>query len=155
MRAPDRETEGNSMAIAVDTQAMAQVAAEAALSRRARNVTLVDLRGLGAFTDFFVICTGTSDTHAAGITEIVYQRMREEGNRLLHREGTRKAAWTLLDYVDVVVHVFTAEGREFYALERLWGEAPVTVLEDDEAQVDPTWEDADAEPRPFTARDFV
>ena len=150
-----RETEGNTMAIAIEAQEMANVAGEAALSRRARNVTLVDLRGLGAFTDFFVICTGTSDTHAAGIAEIVHQRMREEGNRLLHREGERKAAWTLLDYVAVVIHIFTAEAREFYALERLWGEAPVTVLEDDEAQVDPSWEDTAEEPRPLTARDFV
>ena len=92
---------------------------------------------------------------SAGIAEIVHQRMREEGNRLLHREGERKAAWTLLDYVDVVIHIFTAEAREFYALERLWGEAPVTVLEDDEGQVDPTWEDTAEEPRPLTARDFV
>ncbi|MBT5534245.1 ribosome silencing factor [Candidatus Poribacteria bacterium] len=143
------------MATVVDTETMARVASEAALSRRARNVTMVDLRGLGAFTDFFVICTGTSDTHAAGIAEIVYQRMREEGHRLLHREGSRRSAWTLLDYVDTVIHVFTREAREFYALERLWAEAPTTVLEDDEAPLDTEWDDVDDEPRPLTARDFV
>jgi ribosome-associated protein len=143
------------MATAVDSETMAKVAAEAALSRKAQDVTLIDLRGLGSFTDFFVICTGTSDTHASGIAEIVHHAMRGEGHRLLHREGSRQAAWTLLDYVDTVVHVFTREAREFYSLERLWGEAPTTVISDEDADLDPTWEDTADEPRPLTARDFV
>ena len=143
------------MATAVDTEAMAKVAAEAALSRKAQDVTLIDLRDMGSFTDFFVICTGTSDAHASGIAEIVHHRMREEGHRLLHRGGSRQSAWTLLDYVDTVIHVFTREAREFYGLERLWGEAPTTAISDENADIDPTWEDAADEPRPLTARDFV
>jgi len=98
------------------------VAAEAALSRKALDVRLLDLRGIASFTDYFVICSGTSDTHIEGIADAVREAMDEAGERLWHREGPRKSEWVLLDYVDVVVHVFTRSAREQYDLERLWSE---------------------------------
>ena len=126
-------------------EALAHAAAEAAASRRARNVTILDLRGLAAFTDFFVICTATSDTHAAGIADIVEESIEESGTKPWHREGSRGDRWMLLDYIDVVVHVFLADAREFYGLERLWADASPTVLEDDEVQVDTDWEEDEAD----------
>ncbi|MDA1192412.1 MAG: ribosome silencing factor [Candidatus Poribacteria bacterium] len=114
------------------SERLAHLAADAALDLRARNVTLLDLREMNTFTDFFVICTGTSDTHIEGIVGRVMERMKEAGETLLHREGHRRANWILLDYVDVIVHVFSRESRAFYGLERLWGDATRVDLGDDD-----------------------
>ena len=92
-----------------------------------------------------MICTATSDTHAEGITNIVAESLEATGAKPWHREGSRGDQWMLLDYIDFVVHVFLTDARQFYGLERLWGEASATVLDDDEVQVDPDWEDEDTD----------
>ncbi|MBI1922734.1 ribosome silencing factor [Candidatus Poribacteria bacterium] len=103
---------------------MVKAAAAVAVSRRARNTVILDLRGLAAFTDFFVICSGISDTQIEGISEGILEELEERWNaRPWHREGEREADWILLDYVDFVVHVFLNEKRDYYNLERLWAEA--------------------------------
>lgn len=114
-----------------DSLEMAQLAAEAALSRRARDVTILDLRQLATFADYFVICTGTSDRHVQGVTEIIVEKLEENGFQLWHKEGERNSDWLLLDYVDVVVHVFLNEARDFYSLERLWADAQLVDVPED------------------------
>ena len=131
----------------------AHVAAEAALSRKAANVAVLDLRGIASFTDYFVICTGTSDTHAEGVAEAVLEKMKAAGCKLMRREGRRKSDWTLLDYVDVIVHIFVGEVREQYGLERLWADAPYERMSGEGVEIDAEWEDAE-EAAEFTARDF-
>ena len=86
---------------------------------------VLDLRGLSDFTDYFVICHGGSDRQVLAIAEAVEERLSRE-LRLDpdHVEGRRQAEWVLLDYIDFVVHVFVEEKRTFFALERLWGDAP-------------------------------
>lgn len=106
----------------------AQIAAYAALELKANDVVILNLQGISAITDFFVICSGTSDTHVEGIADAIMRKMGASGNRLWHREGEREADWILLDYVDVVVHVFFSEVREFYSLERLWADAQITKI---------------------------
>ncbi|MYH09398.1 MAG: ribosome silencing factor [Gemmatimonadales bacterium] len=103
--------------------------AEAALERNARRPTILDLRGLSDVTDFFVIATGDSDTHARAISENILDRTREDGFRPVGVEGLNKGRWVLMDYVGLIVHVFLGEVREFYRLERLWGDAPLFELE--------------------------
>ncbi|MDE2721444.1 MAG: ribosome silencing factor [Gemmatimonadales bacterium] len=103
--------------------------AEAALERNARLPTILDLRGLSDVTDFFVIATGDSDTHARAISENILDRTREDGFRPVGVEGLNKGRWVLMDYVGLIVHVFLGEVREFYRLERLWGDAPLFELE--------------------------
>ncbi|WP_419166895.1 ribosome silencing factor [Candidatus Palauibacter sp.] len=103
--------------------------AEAALERNARVPTILDLRGLSDVTDFFVIATGDSDTHARAISENILDRAREDGFRPVGVEGMSKGRWVLMDYVGLIVHVFLNEVREFYQLERLWGDAPRFELE--------------------------
>lgn len=103
--------------------------AEAALERNARLPTILDLRGLSDVTDFFVIATGDSDTHARAISENILDRTREDGFRPVGVEGLNKGRWVLIDYVGLIVHVFLGEVREFYRLERLWGDAPLFELE--------------------------
>ncbi len=88
----------------------------------------IDLRGLSDVTDTFVICHGTSNRQVAAIAENIERRLREAGRKPTHIEGLRQSEWVLLDYIDFVVHVFLHEKREFYRLERLWGDAPAVPL---------------------------
>jgi ribosome-associated protein len=109
---------------------IAEIAADSALDRKALDIVILDLRGLSAFTDYFVICSGTSDTHVDGIAQNIEDKLREHNTKFWHREGTKKSTWVLLDYIDVIVHIFLNDAREFYSLERLWGDAPKTTVED-------------------------
>lgn len=96
------------------------------LDRKAEDVTLLDLRALGGASDFFLIATGRSDTHVSAVADHLVEELRKEGHRPFGLEGMRGGRWVLIDYVDFVVHVFHPAAREFYQLERLWGDAPVT-----------------------------
>jgi ribosome-associated protein len=105
-----------------------RAAVDAALDKKATRVTLMDLRGAGAFADFFVICTGTNMRQVQAIADAVEERLKQSGVRPAHVEGYDRAEWILLDYFDVIVHVFTPAPREFYALDRLWGNATRTEM---------------------------
>jgi len=105
-----------------------RAAVDAALDRKATRVTLMDLRGLGAFTDFFVICTGTNIRQVQAIADAVEEKLKALGLRPAHVEGYDRAEWILLDYFDVIVHVFLPDTREFYSLDRLWGTAARTEM---------------------------
>lgn len=96
----------------------------AAQDKKALRVTVLDLRQADAFTDVFIICTASNVRQAQAIADGIEQRLREHGTRVAHIEGYDRAAWVLLDYFDFIVHVFTPDTREFYALDRLWGNAP-------------------------------
>ena len=94
---------------------------------------VLDLRPLKVFTDYFVICHGTSGRHALSIAEAIEERLEKEAGRSPgHIEGQRVAEWILLDYFDFVVHVFIEEKRAYYSLERLWGDAPLLALPGEE-----------------------
>ena len=108
-----------------------QAAIDAALDKKATRVTLLDLRGAGAFADFFVICTGTNVRQVQAIADGIEERLKPEGHRPAHVEGYDRAEWILLDYFDFIVHVFTPDTREFYSLDRLWGNAVRTELAGD------------------------
>ncbi len=105
-----------------------RAAVEAALDKKSTRVTLMDLRGAGAFTDFFVICTGTNVRQVQAIADSIEERLKETGVRPAHVEGYDRAEWILLDYFDFIVHVFTPDTREFYSLDRLWGTATRTEM---------------------------
>jgi len=90
----------------------------------------MDLRKLNAPADFFVLCSADSDTHARAIAQAIRDGAFDIGVVLLRSEGFRALSWVLLDYFDVVVHVFKKDVRQFYNLERLWGDAKVTPVED-------------------------
>lgn len=105
------------------SRTLAKKAAEFALSKKASHVLLMDMRKLSAPADFFVLCSADSDTHARAIADEVRKGAEEAGVSLWHSEGYRALSWVLLDFVDVVVHVFKKDVRSFYNLERLWGDA--------------------------------
>jgi ribosome-associated protein len=99
--------------------------AAALTDRKALDPIVLDLRGLTAAADYFVIVSGTSDAHVRGMAEHLMTALEPRGLVPHHVEGLTQGRWVLLDYVDFVVHVFHPELREFYQLERLWGDAPV------------------------------
>jgi len=97
---------------------------------------VLDLRGLSDFTDHFVICHGSSNRQVLAIAEAIEERLSEELDlEPDHVEGRRQGEWVLLDYIDFVVHVFVKEKRSFYALERLWGDAPRVEQPPEEAAI--------------------
>lgn len=104
------------------------MAAEAASGVKPTYLAILDLRGLAGFTDYFVIAGADSARQIRALAERVEERLTLARVRMLHREGAREAHWILLDYQDVVVHIFDDQTRQFYDLERLWGDAPKRVL---------------------------
>ena len=115
-----------------DALAALRLVTAALADRKAIEPTVLDLRGLTAAADYFVIVSGTSDAHVRGMAEHLLSALAPRGIVPHHVEGLTQGRWVLLDYVDFVVHVFHPELRQFYQLERLWGDAPVlagTALE--------------------------
>ncbi len=101
-----------------------EAASKAALSKKAEELSVLDLRGLSDVTDYFLICHGRSGRQVQTICDSIEGALRALGRRPKHIEGYTRAEWILMDYLDFVVHIFTAERREYYALERLWSDAP-------------------------------
>jgi ribosome-associated protein len=120
-------TRSNGSAVALPHELARAVALAA--DRKGLDQVVLDLRGLSDATDYFLLVTGTSDSHVRAIAEHVVEELRKEGVRPSHVEGLRSGRWVLIDYFDFVVHVFHPAAREFYQLERLWGDAPAHALE--------------------------
>lgn len=106
-------------------QEVAEHAAELMLEKKAKDVVILDLRGLSGATDYFVIGSAETEVQVKAISESVVAGLEDSGNRIYHLEGFSERRWVLLDCIDVVVHIFLEELREFYGLERLWGDAPL------------------------------
>lgn len=99
-------------------------AVAALLDKKAEKLVVLNLGGLTAMSDYFVLASATSDRQAQALADAVEQAMKAEGRRPLSTEGYQRATWILLDYGDAVFHIFHDEARRFYGLERLWGDAP-------------------------------
>ncbi|RPH84381.1 MAG: ribosome silencing factor [Candidatus Rokuibacteriota bacterium] len=112
------------MTAGLSAERKAQRAARAALDRKALDLVVLDVQGLSSVTDYFLVCSGRSTTHLASITEAIRAELKQDGVRPLHAEGATESGWVLLDYGDVLMHVFLEDTRAYYALERLWGDAP-------------------------------
>ena len=103
----------------------ARLAVDVASEKQATDIVMLDMRELGAFTDYFVILTGESHRQVQALLEDIDQALDKAGMTLHHREGSSEGGWVLLDYGDLVVHVFAPEEREYYHLEQLWSQATV------------------------------
>ncbi|HEY6572963.1 MAG TPA: ribosome silencing factor [Candidatus Eisenbacteria bacterium] len=109
---------------------LAQFAAKLTLEKRAEDVAILDLRELDGVCDYFVLATGHSEVQVRAIADAVEEGMAKHGAKPWHAEGYEARRWILLDYVDVVVHVFHAKAREYYLLDKLWGDARREVVTD-------------------------
>ncbi len=97
---------------------------------KAQEIVELDLRGVLGYTDYFVIATGGTDRQVKAVHDRIHENMKKEHGLLPRRvEGVSESRWILMDYLDVIVHIFTPEAREFYRLEQLWGEAPKRIVE--------------------------
>mgnify|MGYP000173811229 CR=1 FL=1 len=106
-------------------EALAELCAAHAADKKAIEIVEIDLRGVSGYTDYFVICSGNTDRQTKAIHDGIHKALKDDHGLLPRRvEGVTEARWILMDYLDVVVHVFIPETREFYRLEQLWGEAP-------------------------------
>ncbi|MEE9202374.1 MAG: ribosome silencing factor [Dehalococcoidia bacterium] len=101
----------------------ARLAVEAASQKQAQDILLLDLRGLASFADYFVICSGETRRQIEAIRDEIDQALKQKGLRLLHQEGQVDSGWLLLDFGDVVVHIFEPGLRQHYGLDRLWENA--------------------------------
>ncbi len=109
----------------------ARRAARAALDKKAGDLVMLDVHALSSVTDFFLVCSGRSVPHVRTIADGILGDLKDGGMRPLHTEGTAESGWILIDYGDVLAHVFLEETRAYYALERLWGDAPSVPVSGD------------------------
>jgi len=114
----------------LDSKKFAYIIAEKIFSKKGYDVTLIDLKKVASFADYFIICSADSDVQVKAIADEVEKSLKDEGIKCWHKEGYTALKWVLLDYVDVVVHIFQKESRLFYNLEKLWGDAPGETLTD-------------------------
>lgn len=120
------------MATTADSRELALAAALNAVEKKATDIVIIDMRKIVAFTDYMVLATGQNTRQTKAIAEEVRRQLRDErGARPKRIEGDREGEWILLDFLDIVVHVFTPQAREFYRLDRLWRKAPQERLEGD------------------------
>jgi ribosome-associated protein len=113
----------------LSAESVVRLAAGAALDKKAIDLAVLDLQALSGIADFFLICSARSTPQADTIAEAVRVALRAHGVRPRHTEGSADSGWLLLDYGDVVVHIFLEATRDFYALDRLWGDAPLLSVE--------------------------
>ena len=110
---------------------LAERVAKLAWDKKGHDISIIDLRNISDVSDFFVLVTGDSEIQIRAIYDYIEKQLLEDDVRPWHKEGYQKLSWVILDFVDVVVHIFKPNSRNFYNLERLWGDAPITRLEED------------------------
>ena len=110
---------------------LARIAGRLALEKKGFDVRILRLKELSSVCDYFLIVSGDADIHVKAIAQAIIEGLKEAGERPMHVEGMVEGNWVLLDYIDVIVHVFKEPTRPFYSLERLWGDAPIEELADE------------------------
>jgi ribosome-associated protein len=115
----------------LEAEKLAYKIADLGIEKKGKQIVVIDLRDLAGVTDFFVIMSADSDTQVKAISDYIVKKLRDEKIGVYHKEGFQSLRWILLDYVDVVVHVFKNETREYYGLERLWGDAKLNFVVDE------------------------
>ena len=109
----------------------AQRISELMLEKKALDIIIIDVRKITTLTDFFVVCTSESEPQTRAITNHINQKMKEEGVKSWHIEGYEHLDWVLVDFVNIVVHIFSKETREYYEFERLWADGTITKVRDE------------------------
>ena len=118
-----------------ETERRTLLCVNASLEKKAKNLIIIDMSEVSSFTDCFVICSGASSRHVQAIAQSIQENMKKSGISPLGVEGGNVGTWILLDYDDVVVHVFYEPVREFYDIERLWPDAPRTAIDEEATEM--------------------
>lgn len=114
----------------MESKKLARKIADLIIKKKGEDIKILDLRKLTGVTDFFVICSSSTDVQNKAIADFIIEETKKLGQKPWHNEGYGNLSWVLLDFVDVVVHIFLNESRKFYNLEGLWGDAEITVVND-------------------------
>ena len=114
----------------MDSKKLSKKITELIFEKKGYDVVLLNLSKHSSFADYFIICSADSNTQVKAISDEIDKKLKDEGIRCWHKEGYQTLSWVLLDYVDVVVHVFKKDAREYYNLERLWGDVPIKKIAD-------------------------
>ena len=116
-----------------DSTALIDTINNALLEKKAKDIVVLDVRELTTLTDYFIVCNGTSETQIRALANSVTEKTKEDlGEAVWKKEGLEARRWIILDYVNVVVHIFSKEKREYYGIERMWNDAKITEIEDPE-----------------------
>ncbi len=113
--------------VLLDPGQLARAAVDIASDKKASDIILLDIRDVTTIADYFVICSGNNPRQIRAIADAIDEQLGEQGANLLHREGVAESGWILLDFGDVIVHIFGLKEREYYRLERLWSQAKTVV----------------------------
>lgn len=113
------------------TNQLAQRAAELAWEKKGNDIVILDVKKLTDVTDYFIIISGESELHVKALSDYLEEKLEQEQMEVWHREGYSNLNWVLLDYVDVVIHIFKDQTRQYYQLEKLWGDARIIRIEED------------------------
>ena len=113
--------------VLLDSDQLAKAAVDAASDKKASDIILLDIRDVTTIADYFVICSGSNPRQLQAIADALEENLEKQGARMFHREGVADTGWILLDFGDVIVHIFGTKEREYYRLERLWSEAKTVV----------------------------
>lgn len=119
-----------------ETRTKASMVARCCDDQKAAGIVVLDMTGVCGFTDAFVVATCNSTTHLRGLAQRIERLLRNAGHRPIHTSGADASNWTVLDYADLVVHLFTAEGRDYYRLENLWDKATPIDWRDEAADIE-------------------
>lgn len=113
--------------VQLDTDQLARAAVDLASDKKAFDILLLDVRDVTTIADYFLVCSGNNSRQIQAIAEAIDEELGKQGAQLLHREGVADSGWLLLDFGDIIVHIFGPKEREYYRFERLWGEAKTVV----------------------------
>jgi ribosome-associated protein len=119
----------------LSTRQKTLLAINAALEKKAKNIVILNIKNITSFADYTIVCSGTSDRQVQSIASFIEENMKKAGTLPLGIEGEKGGRWVLMDYADVVVHVFYEPVREFYDIERLWSDAPKMEVAEDTIEV--------------------
>lgn len=115
--------------VLLDSTQLARTAVDIASDKKASDILLLDVRDVTTIGDYFVICSGSNPRQIQAIADAIDKELAKQGAKVFHREGIAETGWVLLDFSDVIVHIFAPKEREYYRLERLWNEAKAVVYE--------------------------
>jgi len=115
----------------LNSESVAKKIASLVLEKKAYDVIIMDIKSIASFADYFVICSADSDIQVKAIADHVTDEMKKVGERIWHSEGFDSMSWVLLDFVDVVVHVFLKQTRSYFNIEKIWGDAKIEYIDDE------------------------
>ncbi len=118
----------------MDSKELARNIGELILSKKGYDIKILELKNLTTIADYFVLCTADSTTQVKAIADNIEKQLRDNGIKCYHKEGYDSLNWVLLDYVDLVVHIFKTDSRSYYNLEKFWGDAPIEIISDSEEE---------------------